>query len=59
MKKKVKFSIATQYIKSSYEEEQELEFDDDATEEQITKEIEQIYSEWLTTHNYGGWQIIT
>ena len=59
MIKKVKFSIATQYIKSSYEEEQELEFDDDATEEQITKEIEQIYSEWLATHNYGGWQIIT
>jgi hypothetical protein len=58
MIKKVKFSISTHYVKSSYVEEQELEFDDDATEEQITEEIEEIYSEWLAEHTYGGWEII-
>mgnify|MGYP006316946725 CR=1 FL=1 len=23
-----------------------------------TQEIEEIYSKWLASHNYGGWEII-
>ncbi len=54
MTKKFKFTIATQYVRSAYSEEIELEFDDDATESEIDSEVDNAYSDWLSNHNYGG-----
>jgi hypothetical protein len=54
MKKTFKFTIATQYVRSAYSEEIELEFDDDATESEIDSEVDTVYNEWLSEHNYGG-----
>lgn len=52
-----KFSIATTYVRSDYSEEQEFEFDDDASDDEIEEEICSAYETWLSNHNYGGWSI--
>jgi hypothetical protein len=58
MTRKFNFSIATTYIRSEWKEVVELEFDDDATEEEIEKEVEEAYQLWLYEHNYGGWSAV-
>lgn len=58
MKKKYKFSIATPYINSIWEEEVEVEFADDATEEEIENSVTETYTEWLLEKNKGGWREI-
>ena len=55
---KFKFSIATNYINSEWSEEVELHFDDDATEEEIENEVNEIYAEWLVEKNQGGWTAV-
>lgn len=35
----------------------ELEFDDDATEEEIEEEVNELYNEWLVAKNQGGWWV--
>jgi hypothetical protein len=55
---KCKFSIATQYVKSSYSEHVKIEVEDDATEQEIEQEVEETYRNWLEEHNYGAWSII-
>ena len=58
MTRKFNFSIATTYVRSEWKEVVELEFDDDATEEEIEKETEEAYQLWLSEHNYGGWSAV-
>ena len=52
--RKFKFSIATNYINSECSEDVVLHFDDDATEQQIEDEANQIYTEWLFENNHGS-----
>lgn len=52
--RKFSFSIATNYIRSEWKEEVELEFEDDATEEEIEDEVSAYYQEWLNENNHGG-----
>ena len=56
---KFNFSIETCYVNSKSCEIIELQFDDDATEEEIEKEVEEIYTEWLFEHNYGGFSKVS
>lgn len=53
--KKFKFSIATNYINSEWSEEIEIQFEDDATEQEIEDEVNQIYTDWLFEKNQGRW----
>jgi protein-tyrosine-phosphatase len=55
---KCKFTIATQYVKSEYSEEQEVQVESDATQDEIDDAVNEAYSEWLNNHNYGGVQIL-
>jgi len=43
MTRKFNFSIATTYIRREWKKVVELEFDDDATEEEIEKEVDEAY----------------
>jgi len=56
--RKFEFSIATNYINSDWTEEVELQFADDATEQEIEDEVNEIYIEWLNEKNQGGWVAI-
>ncbi len=53
--RKYKFSIATAYINSEWSEVVELEFDEDASEEDIEEQVNEIYQEWVNEKNYGSW----
>jgi hypothetical protein len=53
--RKYKFSIATVYINSEWSEVVELEFDEDASEEDIEEQVNEIYQEWVNEKNYGSW----
>jgi hypothetical protein len=56
--KKVKFTIATNYVNSAWSETLEFTFDDDETDSEIESQIDEFYSDWLSEKNYGGWSII-
>jgi hypothetical protein len=58
MKKKYMFSLATPYVNSEWKEEIELQFDDDATIEEIENQIDEIYQEWVNERNNGCWILI-
>lgn len=58
MTRSFKFSIATSLIPSDCVEVKELQFDDDATEEEIEEQVNEIYSEWVSAKNYGTWTAI-
>lgn len=58
MVKKYLFSIATNVSQSSNEEEIELHFDDDATEDQIESIVQEEYISWVCENNRGGFQEI-
>ena len=53
--RKFQFSIATNYIRSEWSEEVELQFEDDETEEEIENTVNEIYTQWLFENNQGGW----
>jgi hypothetical protein len=53
MTRKYKFTIATNRIGSEVSDEVELEFDDDSTEAEIEKQVNEIYVEWLCENNQG------
>ena len=52
------FSLATPYVNSEWKEEIELQFDDDATIEEIENQIDEIYQEWVNERNNGCWILI-
>jgi len=58
MKLKFKFTIQTPYVHSEYKEIVELEFDEDATKNEIEEIVEEQYELWLQEHNHGGWSPI-
>ena len=53
--KKFRFSIATNFVRSEWTEDVELQFDDDATPDEIISQVDEIYSEWLFDKNRGSW----
>lgn len=56
--KKFKFTVNTPIEMSEYSEELELEFRQDITEEEMEKELEEVYLDWITLNNSGGWEEI-
>lgn len=44
---KFKFSVGTRYVGSTVYDELELQFDDDATDEEIEKESEECFQDWM------------
>lgn len=56
--KKYYFSISTNKIGSETSDEVELQFDDDLTDEEIEKQVTEIYTGWLFENNYGGFNEI-
>lgn len=59
MTRKYKFTIATQYVRSGYTEEKEIEFDDDCTEDEIEEQVCEVYNQWLNENNYGGFEAVS
>ena len=53
--KKFKFNISTNKYGSDCEDEIEIQFDDDETEEEIENQVNQIYQDWLNEKNQGFW----
>lgn len=53
--KKFRFSIATNFVRSEWTEDVELEFDDDTTPDEIISQVDEIYTEWLFDKNRGSW----
>lgn len=53
--KKFKFSIGTMYINSTVTEIVELQFDDDATDDEIDDQVNEVYTEWLFERNTGSY----
>jgi len=47
------FCIATNRVGSEDKDIIDIEVDDDATEEDIEKQTNEIYTEWLFERNYG------
>lgn len=59
MKKlKVKFTLATNKVGSTYTKIVEIEVREDATEIEIENIIDNNYNEWLFENNRGGWEIL-
>ena len=60
MKKKYEFYAATRYIGSDIKEVIEIEFDDyeDMTPEDIEKEVNEYFNEWLFQNIESGWEEI-
>jgi hypothetical protein len=53
----VKFTLGIGYANATHEDEQELEFDDNMTQEEIEAEIEEDWQEWTNNYIDGGWTI--
>ena len=52
---KIRLNVSTIYVGSNYEEEIEFEVEDDATEEEIQAEKEEIAKDWLFENVNWGW----
>ena len=57
MKRTYEFYVETRYVGSRVTDEIELQFDDDATEEEIEKEVEECWIEWRNENCEGGWKV--
>ena len=53
---KFEFSVGTRYVGSTVNDEVELEFNDDATEQEIEDEVEDYYKDWMSNEIDGGWK---
>lgn len=53
---KFEFSIGTRYVGSTARDTVELEFDDDATDEEIEAAAEEAWKEWMWNEVDGGWK---
>jgi hypothetical protein len=49
------FTVSTRYVGSEVKDEIELEFEDDATEEEIEKEVTEVWVDWRNEQCDGGW----
>lgn len=49
------FSVSTHYVGSKVTEQVELEFEDDATEQEIEDEVSEYWVEWRNNECEGGW----
>jgi len=58
MKRIYEFSVSTHYVGSEVSDKIELEFDDDATEEEIEKEVEDNWCDWRNEQCDGGWKLL-
>lgn len=58
MKVKYKFSVGTHYVRSTVNEEVEVDVEDDATEEEIEDAAEQAWIDWMNQKINGGWKRI-
>lgn len=52
---KIRLNVSTIYVGSTYEEEIEFDVEDDATEEEIQAEKEEIAKGWLFENVNWGW----
>lgn len=56
MKIKFQFTVGTKYVGSTVKKEVELEFDDEATDDEIEEEAASVYQDWLNNQLDGGWE---
>jgi hypothetical protein len=54
----VKMSVGTTYVGSTVSDEVEFEFEDNATPEEIEKQIDEYYDEWVWDRLNSSWNII-
>ena len=59
MKRVYEFNIGTRYVGSEVVDEMEFDFDDDATEEEMEKEVEEYWLDWRNNNCDGGWRLIS
>jgi divalent metal cation (Fe/Co/Zn/Cd) transporter len=50
-------SVSTRYVGSTVKDNFEIEVDDNATEDEINKEIEQLWIDFSNNEIDGGWNI--
>ena len=50
-------SVGTRYVGSTVRDTFEIEFDDEATNDEINDEIEQLYIDFINNEIDGGWNI--
>ena len=53
------FTLGTTYVGSTVKEEVEIEFDEDASQDEIYEEVKRQYEQWVWDNNYGGWDKIS
>jgi len=58
MKRTYLFTVSTRYVGSEVKDEIELNFEDDATEEEIEKELSETWCDWRNEQCDGGWELI-
>ncbi|WP_298065104.1 hypothetical protein [uncultured Acinetobacter sp.] len=56
---KFELTVGTRYVGSTVKDEIELEFDDDATQEEIDKEIEEAWIQFRAEECDGGWKVLS
>lgn len=54
--KTYRFHVQTLYVNSRVSEDVVLEFEDDATKEEIEQEIQDSYNIWRDQQLEGGWE---
>ena len=52
---KFEFHVSTHFVNSTAKDIVELEFEDDATEEEIEDEVAEAYKDWMNNEVEGGW----
>ncbi|MBU0847357.1 hypothetical protein KKH23_09265 [Patescibacteria group bacterium] len=55
MKRTYEFYIETRYVGSRVTEKVELQFPDDATEEEIEDDVYEVWIKWKDENCVGGW----
>jgi len=58
MKRIYEFSVSTRYAGSKVVDEIELEFPDNASEEEIERDVESAWKDWMSDEIDGGWSEI-
>jgi hypothetical protein len=53
------FNVGTRYVGSTVKDETTLEFDDDATQEEIESIVEEAWIEWRNEQCDGGWKVLS
>lgn len=58
MTRRYNFTLETTMRGSVVSQILELQFDDDSTEEEITDQVNEVYEDWVSNNNNGGWSEI-